>query len=114
MTAAEVIEACRATIGKPLNGCQTRIGFPREQSAGGPAMAKLADRIAQHGFDPWFIISARQAQMLTLELGRSICASGDTLFGLILVGVDDTDEDIRWLREHRGDDAIVDCRGDFK
>ena len=110
MTADEVVVICGRTIGQPLNRCLQKIGFPREKSTGGPVMRWLAEHIAQHGFEPWFVINEKTRAALEVELGRVICASGDTLFGLILISTDDIDDDISWLQEHRGKEAVIDCR----
>ena len=113
MTADEVLVICGKTIGQPLNPMQRKIGFPREQSTGGPAMRRIAEQIATHGFEPWFVIDDSQLTALEDELGRPICASGDTLFGLILITTCDDEDEFDWLREQRklaNGEAVIDCR----
>jgi hypothetical protein len=95
MTADEVLDACRETIGKPLNRCQTRIGVPREKSTGGSLFRAMAVEIGRHEWPsgPWFMVSREQREQLERELGRTILASGDCLFGTILVTQIDSDEE---------------------
>lgn len=95
MTADEVLNACRATIGKPLNRCQTRIGVPRETGTGGSLFRAMAIQIGKHEWPngPWFLVSREQREQLERELERTILASGDCLFGKILVTQIDSDEE---------------------
>ena len=107
VTADEVLEACAATIGQPLNRCQTRIGFPRETSIGGPLFKAMAAEIGKHSFPlggPFFLIGMSQKEELEKELGRPICNSGDCLFGMILISL--------WLPEDGEHDpkSAVDLR----
>jgi hypothetical protein len=107
MTADEVLDACRETIGKPLNRCQTRIGVPREKSTGGSLFRAMAVEIGRHEWPsgPWFMVSREQREQLERELGRTILASGDCLFGTILVTQIDSDEEAATVFE-QGEVAV--------
>lgn len=106
MTTEEVLAYCQGTIGRPLNRMQTRIGFPRETSIGGPLFHKLAEVVAQEepdfprGDSPtYYQLSKGQIKALGRELGRFILNSGDVLFGKILVCLYDKDD--------QGSDTLV-------
>lgn len=111
MTADEVLDACRETIGKPLSRCQTRIGFPRETGTGGSLFRAMAVEIGKHEWPsgPWFMVSLEvsleQREQLERELGRTILASGDCLFGTILVTQIDSDEEAATVFE-QGEVAV--------
>jgi hypothetical protein len=106
----DILRECEQSIGEKR--CNP-LGTPREKSIGGAAMALLAKRVMEHGWqEPWYAISEAHRVALEKELGRCILASGDTLFGRILVMPVDTDEEIASYVAETGR-VVIDCRGDF-
>jgi hypothetical protein len=94
MTADEVLDVCRQAMTKPLNRQQQQIGIPREKHIGGKLMRRIAQAIglyaekaSQLNSGPMVALSEPQLRTLESELGRSVCNSGDTLFGIILVTI---------------------------
>jgi hypothetical protein len=109
MTADEVLDLCRAATTKPLTRMQTRIGFPREQSIGGELMRKIAGlfpdcadeaALRKSGF---VALSLAQMRQLEQELDRDLVLAGDVLFGMICVGLCDSDAEFAEMFNQDGD-----------
>ena len=114
----DLAEMCRQASGKPLQPMLKRMGFPREQHYEGPLwnqiLEGLADKaqpnnVSPTGFSvgPPVLLTEPQFRILEKELGRSLCNSGDVLFGSIQIATYCPDEGCCVAGS---DEVVIDCR----